>query len=78
MEEDIIELKEEIRILNKRIDSLEKSNNQRKAFSLAKLFIKICFILLLIYGIWKGYEYVTGELPRIMDEKIKEINPIKS
>lgn len=78
MENEIIELKEEMNILNERISALEKSNNHRKAYAYTKALIKICLILLSIYGIWRGYQYVTSELPKLVDEKIKEINPIKS
>lgn len=77
MEEELEELKEEIEFLSKRIDSLEKRENRRKAFGYTKLLIRVILILVTIYGIWRGYEYVVNEIPRIMEEKIKEINPIK-
>ena len=77
MEDEIMELKEEIELLNKRIDALEKSDSRRKAFTYTKILIRIVLILVAVYGAWRGYEYATSEIPKIMEEKIKEINPIK-
>ena len=78
MEEEIIELKEEIDMLTERIQVLEKKENKRKALIYGKILVKIILLLVTAYGIWQGYEYVVKELPKIMDEKIKEINPIKN
>ena len=77
MEEEIRELKQEITILNKKVELLEKKENKRKAYFYLKLLLKIILILGVAYGIWQGYEYVVREIPNIMEEKIKEINPLK-
>ena len=76
MESEITELRKEIKILNERVNELEKSNNKRKAYAYFKAFVKICLILLTLYGLWWGYNYVSKELPKILDEKIKEIKPL--
>ena len=77
MSEDILELQNEIEALNKRISILEKHENKRKAFSYLKLIIKILLIGAIIFGIWRGYEYVVHEIPNMMEEKIKYLNPFK-
>ena len=77
MEDEILELKEEIKFLEKRIDVLERSNNNRKAGIYLKMIIKICAILLVIFGLWRGYEYATREIPKLIEDKVKEINPSK-
>ena len=56
---------------------LEKKENQRRVYFYLRLLFKIILILGVAYGIWKGYEYVVKEIPNIMEEKIKEINPLK-
>lgn len=77
MKDEVLELKEEIEILNKRISILEKKENRRRAFTYIKILVKVLLIGALIFGIWKGYEYVTHEVPNMMEEKIKELNPFK-
>ena len=77
MEMDLTELKEEIRLLNERIDVLEKNENKRKAYFYLKILIRVIIILACVYGVWKGYEYISKELPSILEEKIKEMEPTK-
>ena len=77
MDNEVMELKEEIEFLSKRIETLEKSESRRKAFVYTKILIKVVLLLATVYGVWRGYEYVVNEIPNIMEEKIKEINPIK-
>ena len=77
MEDDILELKDEIKYLTERVNELEKSNNRRKANTYLKILIKVCFILLFAFGIWRGYEYAKEEVPKLIDEKINDIKSIK-
>lgn len=77
MENDVLDLQDEIELLQRRIEILENKEKTRKAFFYFKLLIKIIFILATIYGIWYGYNYVVNEIPHIMEEKIKELNPLK-
>ena len=77
MENEILELKEEIKVLEKRIDALERSNNNRKAAIYFKAIVKVCLLLLVVFGIWRGYEYVKNEIPNLIDDKVKEIKSIK-
>ena len=75
--EDIEDLKEEIDILKKRISVLEGKENRRKAYSYFKIIIKIILILLIIFGIWKGYNYIVNEIPNMINDSIKNLNPFK-
>lgn len=72
-----VELRREIEVLNKRISVLEKRDSRRRSFTYLKVIIKILLIGALAFGIWKGYEYVVHEIPNMMEEKIKELNPFK-
>lgn len=77
MEREIEELKQEIVVLTKKVEMLEKKENQRRIAFYLKLLFKIILIGLFAYGVWRGYEYVSKEIPNIMEEKIKELNPLK-
>jgi len=75
--EDIEKLEEEIIILKKRISVLERKENNRKALSYIKIIIKVILIVAFLFGIWRGYEYLVHEIPNMMEEKIKDLNPFK-
>lgn len=77
MSEDVLELQNEIDTLNKRIEILEKRENRRRSCGYIKLIIKILMIGAIIFGIWRGYEYITHEIPNIMEDKINSLNPFK-
>lgn len=78
MEENVLELKEEIQILEKRIERLEKIETRRKLTTYTKVIIKGLLISAIMFGIWYGYNYLVKEIPNIIEEKIKEINPVDS
>ena len=77
MDEDIEKLEEEIILLKKRISILEGKENRRKAFGYMKIIGKLLIITLLIIGIWKGYDYVVNGIPKIIENKISDLNPFK-
>ena len=77
MEEELNDLQEEIDYLTKRIETLESAENRRKAGFYIKLLVKVVLVVLFAYGLWRGYDYVVHEIPNIMEEKIKELNPLK-
>ena len=77
MNNEVSELKEEIEILNKRISLLEKKESRRRSFTYLRAIIKILLIGALIFGVWRGYEYVVNEIPHMMEEKIKDLNHFK-
>lgn len=75
MSEDVLELQNEVEVLTKRIEVLEKRDNRRRSMSYIKITIKIILILAIIFGIWRGYEYVVHEVPNVIEEKIKDSIP---
>ncbi len=77
MEKDIEKLEEEVLLLKKRISILEGKENRRKAFGYIKLIVKILLILLILFGIWKAYDYVSNDVPKLIEDKISSINPFK-
>ena len=77
MDNEVLELRDEIALLNERISILEKRDNRRRSLAYIRLIIKIILIGAVIFGIWKGYEYVVHEIPHMMEEKIKDLNPFK-
>ncbi len=77
MDRKIDDLYEEIKLLKKRINILEGKENRRKALSYMKMIIKIISFCLLLFGIWKGYDYVVNEIPNLIKNEINELNPLK-
>ena len=77
MNNEVMDLKNEIELLNERISILEKRDSRRRSLSYLKIIIKILIIGAIIFGIWRGYEYVVNEIPHMMEEKINDFNPFK-
>ena len=77
MEKDIDKLEEEILLLKKRISILEGKENRRRAFGYIKLIVKILLILLIAFGIWRAYDYVSNDVPKLIEDKISSINPFR-
>ena len=77
MEKEIEKLEQEVILLKKKISILEAKENKRQAFKYLKIFVKLALTIVLLFGIWKGYNYIVNELPNIMEEKINDLNPIK-
>ena len=77
MNSEVNKLKEEIELLNKRINVLEKKESRRRSLIYLKALGKLLVIGALVFGVWRGYEYVVNEVPRMMEEKIKDLNPLK-
>lgn len=73
--DEIEKLRTEIKILNKRISTLESIEHRRNAFKGIKIVIKIIFYLAIGYGIWYGYNYITEYIPSLINDGIKEIVP---
>ena len=74
---DIDELEEELEYLKKRVSVLEKRDNRRTGFKYLKIIFKLLFYGLIIFGIWKGYDYVVNGIPNMINNKIQEFNPFK-
>ena len=76
------ELEEQIKELEDRVYKLEKHEASRRVKSSIKLLITILMIGAAIFGIFYAYNYVTNELPKIIENEFKEkgndaINSIK-
>lgn len=77
MEKDIEKLEEEVLLLKKRISILEGKENRRKAWGYFKIIVKIVIVLLIVFGIWKAYDYVSNDVPKLIEDKVRSINPFK-
>ena len=77
MERDIEKLEEEVLLLKKRISILEGKENRRKAWGYFKIIVKIVIVLLIVFGIWKAYDYVSNDVPKLIEDKVRSINPFK-
>ena len=77
MNNDIEKLEKEIILLKKRISILEGKENRRKAFGYMKIIGKILFIVLFAIGVWKGYDYVVNGIPKLIENKVSDLNPFK-
>ncbi len=77
MEKELDDLRDEIEYLTKRIEVLESAENKRKAGFYIKILFKVLLIGVFAFGVWRGYDYVVNEMPTIIEEKVKELNPLK-
>lgn len=75
MDDEIKDLKLEIKVLNKRIEILEAKERRRSAFKRVKIIFDILLLALLAYGVWYSYDYITNYIPNKIDDTIKEIVP---
>ena len=71
--EEIQELRKEVELLTKKVEVLEKKENQRKAMSYLKILFKVIAIAAIIYGVYRGYDYVVNELPNVIVDKVKNV-----
>ncbi len=77
MENEVYELREEIEVLNERIKYLEKKERHRQTYTYIKILIRVLLLCAIAYGIWYGYDYVTHSVPKMIEEKITNLNPFK-
>jgi len=68
------DLQEQVKELEDRVYILERHESSRKIGKLIKTLITVFIIIGIGYGIIKAYNYVTNELPKVIDEKVKEID----
>ena len=66
------ELQEQVRLLEDRIYVLERKDAARRARGWLRILIKILILIALIIGGFYAYNYVTSELPKIIENQIKE------
>ncbi len=73
MDSKIQDLEEEIMLLKKRVSILEGKENRRKAFNYFKIIIKIALFLLFLFGIWKSYDYIVNEVPKLIKNEVNNL-----
>ena len=56
---------------------MEGKENRRKAWGYFKIIVKIVIVLLIVFGIWKAYDYVSNDVPKLIEDKVRSINPFK-
>ena len=76
------ELQEQVKELEERVYKLEKHEAARKVKSGIKLLISLLMIGAVVFGIFYAYNYITNELPKMIENEVKEkgndaINSIK-
>ena len=73
MEDRIKELEDEIDSLEERLARLEKVDAKRRVLKLFKSIIVFLLLITIGYGIYRGYNYVKNELPKVIDEKVNDL-----
>ena len=73
MEQELDELREEVKLLTKKVGILEKKENNRKALGYLKILFKVIMIIVVIYGAYRAYNYVVNDLPNDIVEKVKDL-----
>lgn len=75
MEKDLNELMKEVQYLERRVNSLEKKESRRAGYRYIKMIIKIIVVGLIIFGLWRGYDYIVNGIPDLISDKIRELIP---
>ena len=75
MEKEVEKLRTEVMILKERISILEGKEHRRGIMKSIKGLFHIILMLGGALLIWKGYDYVTNEVPNYLEEKVNELNP---
>ncbi len=77
MDQEIDSLKEQITFLERRISELEKKENHRQVLKYLSLIWKILLIGAFAFGAWKAYDYVVNGIPKMIENKISDLNTLK-
>ena len=75
MEKEIQSLKKEILILKERINVLEGKEHRRSIKKSFKTLFNIILVGVVVFTIWRAYDYVTNYIPNYLEEKVNELNP---
>ena len=70
--EEINELQEQVRLLEDRVYVLERQEASRKVRTWLKILFKVLILIAVVVGAFYAYNYVVDELPKIIENKIKE------
>lgn len=70
--EEINELQEQVRLLEDRVYVLERQEASRKVRTWLKILFKVLILIAVVVGAFYAYNYVVDELPKLIENKIKE------
>lgn len=81
--EELNELQEQVKILEDRVYVLERQEATRKVKNWIKLLFKVLILVAVVIGSFLAYNYVVDELPKLIENKIKEtgneaVNKVKN
>jgi hypothetical protein len=78
MESELVELREEVELLTRKVEILENKEKYRKAHGYLKLLAKVLLVLALAYGAYRCYNFIVNELPNLVVEKVKDTSKEKA
>ena len=70
---DVNELENKIKELELRLARLEKIESRRQAFKIIMLVMKVVVILIILFGLWTGYNYVNETIIKPYKKTADEI-----
>ena len=70
---EVQELENKIKELELRLSRLEKIENRRKIFKIINIVVKIIILLVVLFSLWTGYNYVNETIIKPYKETVDEI-----
>ncbi len=70
---EVQELENKIKELETRLSRLEKIENNRQTFKIVKILVKTIITLIILFGLWTGYNYVNQTYIKPYKKTIDEI-----
>jgi len=70
--EELNELQEQVKILEERVYVLERQEATRKVKNWIKILFKVLILVAVVIGSFLAYNFVVDELPKLIENKIKE------
>ena len=70
--EELNELQEQVKILEERVYVLERQEATRRVKNWIKILFKVLILVAVVIGSFLAYNFVVDELPKLIENKIKE------
>ena len=70
---EVKELENKIKELELRISQLEKIESRRQTFKIIKICLKVVVILIILFALWTGYNYVNETIIKPYKMAVDEI-----